>query len=245
MSSSSIILINCILRHGQGRRIHYHHFRYYYYFHLWYLVIVVLYVFCSLNINQLLPRVPSLHVLYSHPGLNLQILKLRHQHISWSQSLISRFSLSNTVQTIFQQLNSIFKLLHSDAWKLNLKQLPYHLCQQNPLLILLWLKRNCHSWNYDPLLSKKTFQSQRSLWLQKILYHFLMMNYCLQSNPFPNCPLNLKPLANLGNPRSLWAEIQKSWSHFYSSASCISRAYPRHSGMTVLKSIFLCPIFRM
>ena len=28
--------------------------------------------------NQLLPRVSSLHILYSHPGLNLHILKLRH-----------------------------------------------------------------------------------------------------------------------------------------------------------------------
>ena len=42
------------------------------------LVIVVLYVSSSLNINQLLPRVSSLHFLYPYPSLNLQIPKWRH-----------------------------------------------------------------------------------------------------------------------------------------------------------------------
>ena len=75
MSSPSIISQSHFKTWSRGRIIYY---RYHQLFHFQYLVIVVLYVFRSLNINQLLPRVPSLHALYSHPGLNLWILKLRH-----------------------------------------------------------------------------------------------------------------------------------------------------------------------
>ena len=89
LSSSFIILkhlchhprsfLNHISRHGQeAESCIIIHFRYHQLFHSQYLVIVILYIFCSLNINQLLPRVPSLYVLYSHPRLNPQILKLRH-----------------------------------------------------------------------------------------------------------------------------------------------------------------------
>ena len=117
---------------------------------------------------------------------------------------------------LWGEADSIFKLLHFNAWKLNPKQKQLHLslCQQNPLHILLWWKRNHQLWNYNLLLLNRISQNHPSKIL-KIQYHSLMLNYCLQSNLLANPPSKPKVVGKLREPETFTGKDPKQLKPFF------------------------------
>ena len=58
-------------------------------------------------------------------------------------------------------------------------------------------------------------------------------------------PSKPEVIGKLREPETFTGKDPNSWSHFYSSASCISGTYLRLSGKTAPKSISLYPILGM